>query len=511
MCASANRYRIKNKTPMFRLRFFAAILALLTVSTTLSAEITFKRAPQYNRDTVFNSRYYMVGITDPGNLAAVNGEQVRVYKTGAFGRELKLQPGDNPIEVTLFQGTNVETKKFNIYYETARRGGFDRPAPEPKLEERLFYVETKENAALQYGTGTDRLGGSKMGYLDPGIVLKVTGEYANLYKVQLSANRYAYIQKEDVELSAKSGRCVNTNNIGMSNQEDFDRIRLSLPVRLPYASRTELDPTTIVVEVFGAMNNSNWVTQYNEFGMVDYVDLQQVDSDVLQLVIKLKDKYAWGYRIDYEGTNLIVDVRHAPAGLPSVKGLKIGLDAGHGGSAPGAISPTGINEKDVNLNIVFELKKILEKKGATVVLSRPDDRDISMTERKKIFRDADIDLMFSVHNNAGGSPLVPMGTSTYYKHIVNRELAATVLKHMMELNVPCFGLTGNFNFSLNAPTEYPNALVECLFMSSLPDEEMLADPATAKLIAEKITAGLEEYLQKVADSKGIKTEKKKKK
>ena len=59
-------------------------------------------------------------------------------------------------------------------------------------------METKDNAALQYGTGTDRLGGSKMGYLDSNIVLKVTGEYANLYKVQLATNRFAFIQKDDV-------------------------------------------------------------------------------------------------------------------------------------------------------------------------------------------------------------------------------------------------------------------------------------------------------------------------
>ena len=72
---------------------------------------------------------------------------------------------------------------------------------------------------------------------------------------------------------------------------------------------------------------------------------------------------------------------------------------------------------------------------------------------------------------------------------------------MLELGVPDFGLTGNFNFSLNAPTEYPNALVECLFMSSLPDEEMIADPATHKRIAEKVVAGLEEYLQNVKKSR----------
>ena len=493
---------------MKALSIFLGAVLLLAPLTGSAAEIKFQRAPHYRQDTVYSSKFYAICITDPGNLAAINGVQVKVYKTGTFGRELKLQPGDNPVDVTIFRGTEVVTKKFSIYYDTSRKS--DTAAqPEPQLEERLFYVVTKELAYLQYGSGSDRLGGSKMGFLDPGIVLKVVGQVGELYKVQLSANRFAYIHAEDVEMTPRSSHIVNTNNMGISNQVDCDRIRLSLPEKLPYASWTALDPTTINVDVFGAMNNSNWVTQYNETEMVDYVDLQQVDSDVLRLVIKLKDKYAWGYRVNYEGNNLIIEVRHAPKNL-SLKGLKVGLDAGHGGSALGAVSATGINEKDVNLSIVRELEKQLLKKGATVVISRTDDSEMTMTQRKKIFRDANIDLMVSIHNNAGGSPLVPMGASTYYKHIVNRELAATLLRHMLELDVPNYGLTGNFNFSLNMPTEYPNALVECLFMSSLPDEEMLADTATHKRIAEKIVAGLEDYLDKVAESKGLKTNKKKK-
>ena len=493
------------------MKHFRTILAaaLLLVQFAASGEITFKRAPQSSRDTVYNSKYYLVCITDPGNLAAINGEQVKVYKTGTFGRELKLQKGDNPVEVTIFQGTNVETKKFSIYYGERSGGRMDRPAPAPQLQDRLFFVETRENAYLQYGSGTDRLGGSKMGFLDPGIVLKVVGQIDNLYKVQLSANRFAYIHQEDVEMSPRSSHIVNTNNIGISNQGSRDRIRLSLPERLPYASTVSLDPTTIAVDVFGAMNNSNWVSQYNELGMVDYVDLQQVDSDILRLVIKLKEKHCWGYAVFYEGNSLIIEVRHSPKDL-SLKELKIGLDAGHGGELPGAVSTIGLKESEVNLSIVKEIEKLLRKKGAQVVLSRADDSNLSMLQRKKTFREADIDLMVSIHNNAGGSPLVPMGTSTYYKYITNRELAATLLKHMLELNVPCYGLTGNFNFSLNAPTEYPNALVECLFMSSLPDEEMLADPATHRLIAEKVVAGLEEYLQNVAQSEGRVTNKKNK-
>ena len=42
-----------------------------------------------------------------------------------------------------------------------------------------------------------------------------------------------------------------------------------------------------------------------------------------------------------------------------------------------------------------------------MVLSRADDSNLSMLQRKKTFREADIDLMVSIHNNAGGSPLVP--------------------------------------------------------------------------------------------------------
>ena len=490
-------------------RILTVTALLLLTAGSLPAEITFKRAPHYSQDTVSNSRYYLICITDPGNLVTVNGEQVKVYKTGTFGRQLRLVEGDNRIDVTLFKGQEVETKEVHIFYRPDL-GLVSRPDPEPQLEDRLFYVTTREGAYLQYGSGSDRLGGSKMGFLDPGIVLKVTGAIGELYKVQLATNRFAYIHQEDVELTARSSHIVNTNNMNLNNVGDCDRIRLSLPEKLPYASRTSLDPTTINVDVFGAMNNSNWITQYNELEMVDYLDVQQVESDVMRLVIKLKDKYCWGYSVHYDGNVLQIEVKHTPKDL-SLKGLTIGVDAGHGGSALGAVSNTGLMEKDVNLSIVREVEKLLQKKGAKVVLSRKEDRDMTMSERKKIFLDENIDLMVSVHNNAGGSPLSAMGASTYYKHITNRDLAATLLKHMLELDVPNYGLTGNFNFSLNAPTEYPNALVECLFMSSLPDEELLADPANHRKIAEKIVAGLEDYLNQVAESKGLVTTKKKKK
>ena len=57
-------------------------------------------------------------------------------------------------------------------------------------------------------------------------------------------------------------------------------------------------------------------------------------------------------------------------------GKIIYLDAGHGGVDKGA-TVKNVNEKDINLQIVYKLKETLTNAGATVYLTRKDDNDIS--------------------------------------------------------------------------------------------------------------------------------------
>lgn len=292
---------------------------------------------------------------------------------------------------------------------------------------------------------------------------------------------------------------VNTGSISISNNDSTDRIVVALPRRLAFYDRAEIDPSTILVTLYGATNNSNWMTQRSTPEMVDYVDLRRDSQDALTLVIRLKDRYSWGYSVDYQGNNLVIDVRHRPESL-AIKDLVVGLDAGHGGENPGAISPSGLTEKEVNLDIILKATEILRGMGARVVLTRDGDTGPSMTERKRIWREGGVDIAISVHNNASGNPLVPMGTSAYYKHISSRDLARDLHESMLSLGLANFGLTGNFNFSLNMPTEYPNALVEVLFMSSLPEEELLADPDYRTRLAQKVVDGLLNYLKRVEAS-----------
>ena len=473
------------------------LAAALATAGTLAAKtpLSIYRGEQ---DTVYKAQHIVVATTAPGSKATINGQDVHVYKTGAFGTQVNLAKGNNTITVTASNGKKTAKKTFKVFLA-------DKPAPkQPETEpqyaqfDQPLYITTKDDAYLQYGDGSDRLGGSKMGYLDSNITLKAVGQVGKLYKIELSDNRWAYMPMSCTRPSDNTTKHVNTGSWSISNTGRTDRVSISLPCRLPYRSWAQLDPTTICVEIFGAMNNSNWITTRGQLGIIDYIDCQQTDSDVLKVIIKLRDKYSWGYSVKYIGNSLAIDVKHTPS--LDLKDLTIGLDAGHGGEFPGAKSATGIAEKDVNLDITLRIADLLRQRGAKIVFSREGDTGPTMSERRKTFADANIDLLISTHNNSGGSPLTTMGTSTYYKHVTDRALAQCMLNRLLELDLKNFGLTGNFNFSLNSPTEYPNVLLEVLFMSSLPEEEKLADPEFRQQVAEKAVLGLEDYLNKVKES-----------
>jgi len=444
--------------------------------------------------------HYITGVVPIGTTVYVNGTPVKVFKTGSFGAEMRLNEGENPVEIKAERDGSSTIEKFSVYLV--------KPMPTDVLPTVSDYpgvvVSTKERAYLNYGAGEDRLGGAKINFLSSGIKMELIDSLRALYKVRLSDGRYAFIPKSLVQREPAGTRPAYslTSSWSVTKSKNMDVVRVALGERLPYIIYQEMEPRRVVVEIHGAANNSNWITQYLDLEAIDYVDFNQVSHDIFRVYIYLKDKYSWGYKAEYAGNSLVISIKHTPqpAYKGSLAGLKIGLDAGHGGRASGAVSTSGIKEKDLNLAMVYMLKRELEKRGASVVLSRSDDSDLTMYDRVDIFDAAGVDMMVSVHCNAGGNPLRPRGTSTYYKHIEYRELAKSVLESLLELEVKNFGLVGNFNFSLNAPTFYPNLLVETLFMSSLEDEELLADPMFQSMMMKRVVTGLEDYMKKVKSS-----------
>ncbi len=77
------------------------------------------------------------------------------------------------------------------------------------------------------------------------------------------------------------------------------------------------------------------------------------------------------------------------------------LDAGHGGKDPGSIGATGLKEKDVSLDIVKRIGKLIEKKlGIRVVYTREEDVYVTLEERGKIANRNEGKLFISIHLNS---------------------------------------------------------------------------------------------------------------
>jgi N-acetylmuramoyl-L-alanine amidase len=348
---------------------------------------------------------------------------------------------------------------------------------------------------LEYGLGDDRLGGAKMTYLDSNVLIKVVDSANTDYKVQLSTHHFAYLPKTNFkkDTSIKIQPYYLTSSWRVWGDEKYDYVSVSLPERLPYKSVQQINPSRIVVDVFGATSNTNWITQLKTVKEIHNVWYEQVEDDVFRIFIELKNAQLWGHLIYYKNNVLHVRVKRQPS--LKVRNLKIAIDAGHGGSNTGASGVTSkILEKDYTLKMAKELEKYLKRKGAEVYMTRTEDVDVGMIERTLMLREQDPDVMISIHLNSSGNKTVK-GTSTYYRYIGFRSLSQSILDRMLDLKLNNFGNIGAFNFALSGPTEYPNCLVEVAFLSNEEDEKLILDEDFHEDVAKQIYKGIRDWLK----------------
>jgi N-acetylmuramoyl-L-alanine amidase len=249
-----------------------------------------------------------------------------------------------------------------------------------------------------------------------------------------------------------------------------------------------------MVDVFGATANTNWITQMQSVKEIKNITYEQAEDELLRIKIELNHEQHWGHTIYYAGNNLIIRVKHQPKSL-LLKDLVIGVDAGHGGTNKGAFGITGIMEKDMTLLVAKELQQALEAEGATVIMTRTKDTTYDNHDRYTFFKEKNPHLLVSIHLNSSADPVRIKGASTYYKHIGYRSLTQSILQQMLDMGLGEFGNVGHFNFILNGFTEFPNVLVETLFISHPEDETNILNADFRKKMAEYIMKGIKEWIE----------------
>ena len=129
-------------------------------------------------------------------------------------------------------------------------------------------------------------------------------------------------------------------------------------------------------------------------------------------------------------------------------------------------------------------------------MTRAKEQFFDNKERILFYRDSLPDLLLSIHLNSSEDPFRAGGTGAFYRYAGFKNLSGDIYKRMLELGLKEYGNTSSFNFMLNSPTEYPNALIETLFISNLEEETKILDEKFQQQMVDKIVLGIKDFLNR---------------
>ncbi|WP_379129350.1 N-acetylmuramoyl-L-alanine amidase [Paenibacillus sp. sgz500958] len=245
-------------------------------------------------------------------------------------------------------------------------------------------------------------------------------------------------------------------------------------------------------------------TGYPQVSEVRYSLFSQSPATV-RFVIQMTGNYPYQVIAD-EASGLVTIDLNMPGSGPVTGGGYTGtgqpvvvLDAGHGGTQPGATSLTKRLEKDFNLAVILKAAALLQQEsGITVVLTRNDDRTLGLQERVDIAEAMQADLFISLHANAMPTTYPSWnkvtGSETYYTRSESLLLAQIMHKHL----VAGTGFKDNGvrskSLHVTRETSMPAVLLEAGYLTNSGDEAALYSEGLQDALAREIVSGIKEYL-----------------
>lgn len=262
------------------------------------------------------------------------------------------------------------------------------------------------------------------------------------------------------------------------------------------------------------------LTLYNTTAQTDIIRLdddpvisrlawQQISPLQVQYTFSLKSAQQWGYKLRYDGTTLVLSLKHPPVRsgkMPDpqekpLSGIKILLDPGHGGPQDsGGVGPTGYREKTVALIVSKLVQEELVNRGANVVMTRVEDVDLDLPPRVEMIQKEEPAIAISLHYNAlpdNGDAINTKGVGAFWFHPQAHSLGMFLHNYLVaKLNRPSYGVFWN-NLAMTRPAVAPSVLMELGFMINPEEFEWIVNPTEQKKLAEAIAQGITEWFASV--------------
>ncbi|HIK43688.1 MAG TPA: N-acetylmuramoyl-L-alanine amidase [Leptolyngbyaceae cyanobacterium M65_K2018_010] len=271
------------------------------------------------------------------------------------------------------------------------------------------------------------------------------------------------------------------------------------PLQVPVPLQVNQTADTLTLTLHHTIPQTDTIYMVED-GLIERLDWQPILPDRVEYQFRFQSRQQWGYKLRYEGTTLVLSLKHGPVISRDrpLQGTTILVDPGHGGDELGALGPDGTPEKAVNLEVALLLQAELEARGATVVMTRIDDSASSPNDRAAQINRDQPTLALSLHYNAlpdGGDALNTAGIGTFWYHPQAHNLAQFLHDYLVaELERPSYGVYWN-NLALTRPHGAPSVLLELGFMINPFEFEWITNPEAQQQLAATLADGVAEWMR----------------
>lgn len=272
------------------------------------------------------------------------------------------------------------------------------------------------------------------------------------------------------------------------------------PLQVPVPVSVQQGDRTFTLTLYNTTAQTD-IIRLNDDPVISRLDWQQVAPGQVQYTFNLKSKQQWGYNLRYEGTSLVLSLRHPPKVSSSQKskslaGIKILIDPGHGGPDSGASGPTGYQEKQVTLIMAKLVRDQLLARGATVYMTREEDKDVTLEERVAMIDKIKPAIAISIHYNSlpdEGDAQNTQGFGAFWYNAQAHSLAVFLHNYVVNKGGrPSYGVFWD-NLALTRPTTSPSVLLEVGFMSNPVEFEWVTNPQEQPKMASAIAEGIAQW------------------
>jgi len=368
---------------------------------------------------------------------------------------------------------------------------------------------TAESDTDRVVMGRPTPGGTYRWFLFPGTQVQLTGRQGSFARVRLDSRLEIWVRDTDVRvlpqgysaprlLSAGPELPSAAGNARVVPADHWVDVVIPLGERPPFL--VEERGEDLVLTLYGVQSATDIVQYVSNDSLVRTVSWEQVTNDRVRYTVHLSSA-PFGYLPMWRDGSFVLRIRRPPHVQHDrpLAGLTIAVDPGH--PPIGATGPTGLWEPVPTLAIGQRLKKMLQKRGATVLMTRTTDAPVALGDRPIMARRANAEALVSIHLNAlpdGINPFTAEGTGTYFFRPQAEPLARAVQRGMVaSMGLPNLGVYYD-NLALARATWMPAILCEGAFIMVPAQEAALRTPEFQEAYARGIADGLENFFRAFA-------------